>query len=59
MFLDYIANNNFFGKPTFIRTIQCNVFGHNWRTFIVGKNRIKWCALCSRPTGDYPRMRKG
>ena len=57
-FLDYIANNNFFDKPTFIRKIQCNIFGHDWFTWATDKKHGKWCAWCARPTGDYPKMRR-
>jgi hypothetical protein len=57
MILEWIANHNFFGKPTIIRKWQCDIFGHNWFTFNVIKDG-NWCAWYRRRTGDYPKMRK-
>jgi len=56
--IDYIANNNFFNRPTIIRKWQCNIFGHEWFTYLPGKdNEPGWCAWCARKTGKYPKMR--
>ena len=56
MILDWLANYNFFEKPTILRKLQCNIFGHNWYTFMKNKGK-NYCAWCSRYTGDYPKMR--
>jgi len=58
--IDYIANNNFFGRPTVIRKWQCNIFGHCWFTYIphhMYDDSVGWCAWCARRTGKYPKMR--
>ena len=52
--LDYLANNNFFGRPTIIRRWQCDIFGHCWFTYLPDSG---WCAWCARYAGKYPKMR--
>jgi len=52
-----IANHNFFGKPTFIRKIQCDIFGHEWFCLTIYKGE-QWCGWCGRFTGKYPKMRE-
>ena len=55
--LYWLANNNFFSKYTFIRKIQCNIFGHNWYTWTINKTG-PYCAWCGRITEKHPKMRK-
>ena len=68
MFLYWLANNNFgyytkrfiedgvreFKPIWFIRRLQCDLFGHNWFTFLKDSG---WCAWCGRKAGKYPKMR--
>ena len=56
--LYWLANNNFFSKPTIIRKWQCTIFGHEWFGMISYENGEKWCSWCGRHTGKYPKMRK-
>ena len=53
--LRWLANRNFFNRPTFIRKVQCDVFGHEWFCF---DKKNEWCAWCARKTGPYPKMRE-
>jgi len=53
----WIANHNFFKRYTFIRKIQCWIFGHHWNAWTINKGKA-WCAWCCSYTGDYPKMRK-
>lgn len=59
--LDFIADHNWFGKPTIIRKWQCNIFGHRHSdklmitpggrkcdmSTLIDKNK-KWCCWCGR-----------
>lgn len=55
---DWLANHNFFNKPTFIRKVQCNIFGHHSRTVLSRRGeRPAWCAWCARPLPDGARIR--
>ena len=59
--LYWLANTNFFGRPTFIRKIQCDVFGHCWFATTLTKDLPKyknWCGWCGREVGPYPKMRE-
>ena len=60
--LYWLANHNFFNKYTFIRNIQCKIFGHNWFTVSSRKKNDVWtkgCAWCGNMNiGEYPKMRE-
>jgi len=55
--LYWLANYNFFNNYTFIRKIQCNIFGHPWNCWITVKYGEKWCTWCGRSTTKTPNMR--
>lgn len=56
-FTNYLANTNFFDKPTFIRKIQCFVFGHHPNT-ILNYATYKHCAWCSSKIKMNSKIRK-
>lgn len=45
-----IADTNWFNKPTFIRKVQCCIFGHRHsdKMMIKKKDGSLWCAWCAR-----------
>ena len=55
--LYWLANHNFFDRYTFIRRIQCKLFGHDWYAWQRQGNK-GWCAWCVTKTSAYPKMRK-
>jgi hypothetical protein len=56
--LKWFAYTNFFGHYTFLRRIQCNIFGHEWFCWLVNDTKLEgWCGWCVRKTSMYPKMK--
>jgi hypothetical protein len=45
--LEYFRETNFFDKPTFIRKIQCSVFGHPKHSLLLNYYKKPWCTWCA------------
>lgn len=41
----------------FLRRLQCNIFGHEWFTWVDTIDGGKYCAWCCRRTEIYPKMK--
>jgi hypothetical protein len=52
---EWLADTNFFSRPTPIRRVQCWFFGHRMPNYKMDRESVRddWCAWCGTQWRDF------